>query len=123
LCSSSLAGAGCITSSFSRWVFFAGGLTGLIAAEYLRQAIRNASARTLYVPLARFDPPNISAFAKTPPAARPKMMLRNLPSIDGLLQTETAARLIARFGRPLTLDALAADIGRHPRALPPRRDI
>jgi L-seryl-tRNA(Ser) seleniumtransferase len=34
------------------------------------------------------------------------MTLRNLPSIDGLLQTETAAHLIARFGRPLTLDAL-----------------
>lgn len=31
--------------------------------------------------------------------------LRNLPSIDSLLQTETAAHLIARFGRPLTLDA------------------
>lgn len=31
--------------------------------------------------------------------------LRNLPSVDALLQTETAARLIARFGRPLTLDA------------------
>lgn len=31
--------------------------------------------------------------------------LRNLPSIDALLQTETAAHLIARFGRPLTLDA------------------
>jgi L-seryl-tRNA(Ser) seleniumtransferase len=31
--------------------------------------------------------------------------LRNLPSIDTLLQTETAAHLIARFGRPLTLDA------------------
>jgi L-seryl-tRNA(Ser) seleniumtransferase len=34
------------------------------------------------------------------------MTLRDLPSIDGLLQTETAAHLIARFGRPLTLDAL-----------------
>ncbi len=32
--------------------------------------------------------------------------LRNLPSVEGLLQTETAAHLIARFGRPLTLDAL-----------------
>ncbi len=32
--------------------------------------------------------------------------LRNLPSIDSLLQTESAAHLIARFGRPLTLDAL-----------------
>lgn len=32
--------------------------------------------------------------------------LRNLPSVDGLLQTETAAHLIARFGRPLTLDAI-----------------
>jgi L-seryl-tRNA(Ser) seleniumtransferase len=31
--------------------------------------------------------------------------LRDLPSIDILLQTETAAHLIARFGRPLTLDA------------------
>jgi len=32
--------------------------------------------------------------------------LRNLPSVEGLLQTETTAHLIARFGRPLTLDAL-----------------
>lgn len=32
--------------------------------------------------------------------------LRNLPSIEQLLQTETTAHLIARFGRPLTLDAL-----------------
>ena len=32
--------------------------------------------------------------------------LRNLPSVEQLLQTETTARLIARFGRPLTLDAL-----------------
>ena len=32
--------------------------------------------------------------------------LRNLPSVEGLLQTETTARLIAHFGRPLTLDAL-----------------
>ncbi len=32
--------------------------------------------------------------------------LRNLPSIEQLLQTETTALLIARFGRPLTLDAL-----------------
>jgi L-seryl-tRNA(Ser) seleniumtransferase len=32
--------------------------------------------------------------------------LRNLPSVEGLLQTETAAHLIARFGRLLTLDAL-----------------
>ncbi|HNK64622.1 MAG TPA: L-seryl-tRNA(Sec) selenium transferase, partial [Anaerolineales bacterium] len=32
--------------------------------------------------------------------------LRNLPSIEGLLQTQTTALMIARFGRPLTLDAL-----------------
>lgn len=32
--------------------------------------------------------------------------LRNLPSVEQLLQTETAAHLIARFGRPLTLDAI-----------------
>ena len=32
--------------------------------------------------------------------------LRNLPSVEQLLQTETTARLIARFGRPLTLDSL-----------------
>lgn len=32
--------------------------------------------------------------------------LRNLPSVEGLLQTETAARLIARYGRPLILDAI-----------------
>jgi L-seryl-tRNA(Ser) seleniumtransferase len=32
--------------------------------------------------------------------------LRNLPSIEQLLQTEATAQFIARFGRPLTLDAL-----------------
>lgn len=32
--------------------------------------------------------------------------LRNLPSIEQLLQIETTAYLIARFGRPLTLDAI-----------------
>ena len=32
--------------------------------------------------------------------------LRNLPSVEQLLQTETTARLIAQFGRPLTLDSL-----------------
>lgn len=32
--------------------------------------------------------------------------LRNLPSVEQLLQTETTARLISQFGRPLTLDAL-----------------
>jgi len=32
--------------------------------------------------------------------------LRNLPSVEGLLQTQTTALMIARFGRPLTLDAL-----------------
>jgi L-seryl-tRNA(Ser) seleniumtransferase len=32
--------------------------------------------------------------------------LRNLPSVEQLLQTQTAAELIATHGRPLTLDAL-----------------
>lgn len=32
--------------------------------------------------------------------------LRNLPSVEQILQTESAAHLIARFGRPLTLDAI-----------------
>ncbi len=32
--------------------------------------------------------------------------LRNLPSVDQLLQTEVCARLISQYGRPLTLDAL-----------------
>ncbi len=32
--------------------------------------------------------------------------LRSLPSVEQILQTETAAHLIARFGRPLTLDAI-----------------
>lgn len=32
--------------------------------------------------------------------------LRNLPSVEQILQTEIAAHLIARFGRPLTLDAI-----------------
>ena len=32
--------------------------------------------------------------------------LRNLPSVEQMLQTEAAAYLIARFGRPLTLDSI-----------------
>ena len=32
--------------------------------------------------------------------------LRNLPSVEQILQTEVAAQLIARFGRSLTLDAI-----------------
>ena len=36
--------------------------------------------------------------------------LRSLPSIDKLLQTHTAAELIAKYGRPLTLDALRATL-------------
>ena len=32
--------------------------------------------------------------------------LRNLPSVEQLLQTQTAAELIATYGRPLTLDAI-----------------
>jgi L-seryl-tRNA(Ser) seleniumtransferase len=32
--------------------------------------------------------------------------LRNLPSVEQLLQIESTAHLIARFGRPLTLDAI-----------------
>ncbi|HNJ13740.1 MAG TPA: L-seryl-tRNA(Sec) selenium transferase, partial [Anaerolineales bacterium] len=32
--------------------------------------------------------------------------LRNLPSIDQILQTQLAAQLIARYGRPLTLSAI-----------------
>lgn len=32
--------------------------------------------------------------------------LRNLPSVEQILQTESAAHLIARFGRPLTVDAI-----------------
>ncbi len=34
--------------------------------------------------------------------------LRNLPSVEQLLQTQTAAELIASHGRPLTLDAIHA---------------
>jgi L-seryl-tRNA(Ser) seleniumtransferase len=36
--------------------------------------------------------------------------LRNLPSVEGLLQTKTAAELIAAYGRPLTLAALRATL-------------
>src|SRR5262245_16385209 len=32
--------------------------------------------------------------------------LRELPSVEQILQTQTAAQLIAQFGRPLTLDAI-----------------
>jgi L-seryl-tRNA(Ser) seleniumtransferase len=39
--------------------------------------------------------------------------LRKLPSVDKLLGTQTAARLIAEFGRPLTLDALRHSLERH----------
>jgi L-seryl-tRNA(Ser) seleniumtransferase len=35
---------------------------------------------------------------------------RSIPSVDRLLQTRTAAELIARYGRPLTLDALRAEL-------------
>jgi L-seryl-tRNA(Ser) seleniumtransferase len=34
------------------------------------------------------------------------MTLRDLPSVDELLQTKTSAEMIARFGRPLTLAAI-----------------
>ena len=36
--------------------------------------------------------------------------LRDLPSIEQLLQTRAAAELIAEYGRPLTLDALRAEL-------------
>lgn len=36
--------------------------------------------------------------------------LRNLPSVEQLLQTQTAAELIAAYGRPMTLDALRATL-------------
>jgi L-seryl-tRNA(Ser) seleniumtransferase len=36
--------------------------------------------------------------------------LRDLPSIEQLLQTESAAELIAHYGRPLTLDALRSTL-------------
>jgi hypothetical protein len=55
----------------------------------------------------------LSEFVSKPTATRPKLpkkkkmtTLRNLPSVEQLLQTEIAAHLIARFGRPLTLDAI-----------------
>jgi L-seryl-tRNA(Ser) seleniumtransferase len=37
--------------------------------------------------------------------------LRDLPSVESLLQTEFVAHLIARFGRPLTLDAIRFVLG------------
>jgi L-seryl-tRNA(Ser) seleniumtransferase len=37
-------------------------------------------------------------------------ILRNLPSVESLLQTRMAAELIAAYGRPLTLDALRAEL-------------
>jgi L-seryl-tRNA(Ser) seleniumtransferase len=36
--------------------------------------------------------------------------LRDLPSVEQLLQTRTAAELIARFGRPLTLSAIRSTL-------------
>ena len=36
--------------------------------------------------------------------------LRDLPSVEQLLQTQTAAELIARFGRPLTLTAIRSTL-------------
>ncbi|MEW6400311.1 MAG: L-seryl-tRNA(Sec) selenium transferase, partial [Chloroflexota bacterium] len=36
----------------------------------------------------------------------PMTTLRNLPSVERLLQTRSAAEMVARFGRTLTLDAL-----------------
>ena len=35
-----------------------------------------------------------------------KTDLRDIPSVDNLLHTHTAAELIAQFGRPLTLEAI-----------------
>jgi L-seryl-tRNA(Ser) seleniumtransferase len=35
---------------------------------------------------------------------------RSIPSVDRLLQTRTAAELIARYGRPLTLDAFRSEL-------------
>jgi L-seryl-tRNA(Ser) seleniumtransferase len=35
---------------------------------------------------------------------------RNIPSVERLLQTRTAAELIAKYGRPLTLEALRAEL-------------
>ena len=32
--------------------------------------------------------------------------LRNLPAVDALLQTRASVELVARFGRPLTVDAM-----------------
>lgn len=56
--------------------------------------------------------------------------LRNLPSVEGLLQTETAAHLIARYGRPLTLDAIRfvlddirARFKNDPKPAPPSHDL
>lgn len=37
--------------------------------------------------------------------------LRSLPSVDKLLSTQTAAEFIAKYGRPLVLDALRAVLG------------
>src|SRR5687767_12653178 len=37
--------------------------------------------------------------------------LRNLPSVEQLLQTQIAAEMIAIHGRPLTLDALRRALG------------
>ncbi len=36
--------------------------------------------------------------------------LRNLPSVEQILQTQTAAELIARYGRPLTLNAIRSTL-------------
>ncbi len=58
-------------------------------------------------------------------------ILRNLPSVESLLQTRVAAELIAAYGRPLTLDAIRAELadlrGRFMAgllaALPPNEEI
>ena len=51
--------------------------------------------------------------------------LRDLPSVEQLLQTQTAAELIARFGRPLTLTAIrsALDEARARFKLNPESDL
>jgi len=43
---------------------------------------------------------------KTPQLNQPMNELRDLPSVEQLLQTRTAAEMVAKYGRPLTIQAI-----------------
>ncbi len=64
------------------------------------------------------------------PSPSPMTNLQTLPSVEKLLQTPRAADLMARYGRPLTLDAFRSTLDEvrsrlklDPQATPPENDL